>query len=1218
MTQQPIFILVAMLLVLPMRSFASDADDAASDSKPSADRPSSGAPSLSASETNSISRQAVLLLKKQCFGCHNEAKKKGGLVMTSHELLLKGSDNGPVIVPRNEAESRLAQVLVADADPHMPPKKQLSENQIALLKSWIKQGAAWDEKAAADEAPSLDPNRLGPLPPTYMPVVALALSPDGERLAATRGNTIWIYSVGQTNREVKARLEGHRDVVQSLAWSRDGKQLASGGFRRILIYDGTTYEKTRELTNLIGRVTALDFTPDGKGLVAADGIETQSGFLRLWKLPEGDAQVNWLAHGDTVLDLAVSPDGASVASASVDKLVKLWSLPEGKEIAKFEGHSGQVPTLAFKPDGSALATGSADKEIKIWDLKTKEQKITIRSHPAGVTGLAWTADGKNLFSICEDAAVRLCEESKEQPIKTFSHASDLLHAMAVSPDGKRIYGGTDDGWVYVWQSDGKLLQKFNELEPLNKSGASDVAKAESAKTTQGSVVEIGKDATDAKSDVRNEQLHNHLAATNAPLSFINDILPVLSKAGCNAGKCHAKPEGQNGFKLSVFAYDPKSDFKEVVKDARGRRVFPAFAEESLIIKKPTLAIPHEGGERFEAGSKPYQTLVSWIQQGMPYSRSNEPTLQNISVVPSERSYRKGENQLLRVKAHYSDKSERDVTELADYETNDKEIATVTEDGHVTVGKLSGEAVIIIRFMGLVEVSRIAVPPDHSLPDSLYAKLPANNFIDELAYARLKKLGLLPSDLCTDYEFIRRASLDAIGVLPSPNESRKFLEDPAADKRSKLIDWLLQQPAYADHWADKWGDLIRPNPDRVGVKSVFILDQWLRESFRENKPYDRFVREILTAQGSTHRYGPTVVFRDRREPQDITTMMSQIFLGVRLECAKCHHHPNEKWSQDDFYQFAAYFGEIKRKGTGVSPPISGDFEVIYHGSGGQVKNPVTEAVMKPKPPDGKAAVIPSGEDPRQALADWVCRPENPFFARAIVNRIWAEFMGRGFVDPVDDFRTSNPPSNEPLLDGLAKDFVAHGYDLKHLMKTIMGSRLYQLSSLPNEYNVRDTRNFSRSYRRRLPAEVLADAVAEVTGVPATYVGLPGGSSAKETWNYKIPSEFMDAFGRPNSSSDCPCERDIKPSVVQALHMMNANELQGRIAHANGRARRLATGDRSTKDIITELYMAAYSRFPSPEEISLASRAFAAEGATRQSATEDVMWALLNSAEFVFNH
>ena len=411
-----------------------------------------------------------------------------------------------------------------------------------------------------------------------------------------------------------------------------------------------------------------------------------------------------------------------------------------------------------------------------------------------------------------------------------------------------------------------------------------------------------------------------------------------------------------------------------------------------------------------------------------------------------------------------------MTALAGFVSNDKEMARVTDDGIVSIGKVSGEAVIVARYMGLVCDSRISVPADRLLPESKYAQLPVNNFIDEIAYAQFKRLGLFPSEPCADSEFLRRASLDVIGALPSPDEARAFLVDTAPDKRAKLIDRLLAHPFYADFWANKWADLLRPNSDRVGVKSVYVLDQWLREKFRANEPYDQFVRAIVLAEGNTHRDGPTVIYRDRREPADLTTMFSQLFLGVRLDCAKCHHHPNEKWSQDDFYQMAAFFGPLKQKGAGISTPISGGNETFYFGGVRMVRHPVTGELLEPKAPDGPLVKTPVTVDPRRALADWMTDPKNPFFSRAIANRIWAAFFGRGIVDPVDDFRISNPPSNPALLDALAQEVVKEKFDLKALMRTILRSHLYQLSSVPNEFNKADTRNYSRSYRRRLPAEV----------------------------------------------------------------------------------------------------------------------------------------------------
>ncbi len=705
-----------------------------------------------------------------------------------------------------------------------------------------------------------------------------------------------------------------------------------------------------------------------------------------------------------------------------------------------------------------------------------------------------------------------------------------------------------------------------------------------------------------------------------PLTFLNDVLPILGKAGCSAGACHAKSDGQNGFRLSVFSFDPKSDYQSIVRGARGRRIFPSAPAESLLLLKATQSVPHEGGERFERDSDAAKTLAEWIGSGMTYRKENEPALTGLQVFPHERRYRKGATQRLVVHARYSDGSMRDVTSLAAFASNDKQIAAVTDDGKITVDQLSGQAVVVARFMGMVGDSLVVVPSDKLLPDEKYKDLPVRNFIDELAYARFRQLGIFPSAPCSDAEFLRRASLDTLGILPTPDEARAFLSDPDPQKRIKVIDRLLQHPAYADHWAAKWADLLRPNPDRVGVKSVYILDQWLRESFRENKPYDQFVREIVLTQGNTHVYGPAVIYRDRREPAELTTIFSQLFLGVRLDCAKCHHHPNEKWSQENFYQMAAFFAPLKQKGGGISAPISGGNETFYVAAGGSLKHPVSGEVMKPQPPDGPPAVVAEKTDPRRALADWMLDPANPFFSRAIANRVWSQYFGKGIVDPVDDFRLSNPPSNPALLDALAAELARSKYELKSLMRTIMNSHLYQLASEPNDTNAADTRNFSRFYRRRMSAEMMADAICDITGVPTKYPGLPDGSRAVQAWTYKIDSRTMDAFGRPNSSSDCPCERNVKPTIAQALHLMNSDVLNGKLTSkdAASRPQRLATSSASPRDIVTELYLACYGRLPSEEELQLSTAPFTDDPATRRRAIEDVLWALVNSAEFVFNH
>jgi len=781
---------------------------------------------------------------------------------------------------------------------------------------------------------------------------------------------------------------------------------------------------------------------------------------------------------------------------------------------------------------------------------------------------------------------------------------------------------SDNLAVATVSANGKVrpLAPGNATITVKSNGKSAIVKVTVKSSVRADVVQLppAGSETAGATNAPGRQPEASGPAAAPPLSFLNDVLPILSKAGCNLGSCHAKAEGQNGFKLTIFAYDPRADYLEIVKDARGRRVFPAFPEESLLLKKASLAVPHEGGLRVERDSEEFRTLVNWIAQGMTYSHPGEATLTGIEVFPKERRYRREAKQPLLVQARYSDGSVRDVTELSEYLSNEKTLATVDDNGLVSVGKFSGEGAVVARFLGSVAVSTMLVPSDRVLPAERFAALPVHNDIDRLVYQRLQKLGHLPSALSTDAEFLRRAALDTIGTLPTADEAKAFLDDPSPDKRTKLIDRLLEHPAWADHWAVKWGDLVRGNPSRVGVKPVFLMDQWLRDAFRQNLPYDQFVRELLTAQGSTHKTGPPALFRDKRTPEEAGGFVSQVFLGVRLECAKCHHHPSEKWDQKDYYQFAAFFSGTRRKGQGISAPISGEPEYIWATSSVAMKHPVTGEDLKPRAPDGPAAVIAADHDPRAALVDWMVQPENPLFARAAVNRVWAQFFGRGVVDPVDDFRASNPPSNGPLLDWLAQDFIAHKFDLKHLMRTILRSHVYQLSSTPNETNLTDTRNYSRSYRRRLPAEVLLDAVTQVTGTSESFAGLPAGARALQTWNHKLGSDFMDAFGRPNSSAECPCDRDAKPSMVQALHMMNSTALNTKITASEGRARLLATSKASEEHIANDLYLSAYNRRPTSEELGLALKAFTVKGATRQSATEDILWALLNSAEFVFNH
>jgi len=709
-----------------------------------------------------------------------------------------------------------------------------------------------------------------------------------------------------------------------------------------------------------------------------------------------------------------------------------------------------------------------------------------------------------------------------------------------------------------------------------------------------------------------------LPSSEAPasLSFELDVMPVLTAAGCNAGACHGKARGQNGFQLSLLGYDADFDYAAIALEARGRRVFPAAPEKSLLLQKASMGVSHGGGRRLDPAGPQYDMIRRWIAIGMPRSTAADPTLVGITLAPPERLLESGQEQPLTVTAKYSDGSTRDVTNVTAFQSNEPAVVAVDDAGLVRAGQLAGEATIMARYMNNIATWNTAIPLAGEVDRAIYVALPRVNVIDDLVWQKLEQLRVTPSVACDDATYLRRAHLDIIGRLPTADEVRAFLADGSADKRARLVDALLERPEYADHWANKWADLLRPNPYRVGIKATLSLDGWLRDAFRRNMPYDQMVRELVTAQGSTWRNGAVTVFRDRREPEEIVTMVSQLFLGVRLDCAKCHHHPFEVWGQDDFYGLAAYFSRLGRKGTGLSPPISGGEEIVFTAPSGKVNHPLTGQPVPPKPLFGETREASPEEDPREVLFDWMVADEQGYFAEVAANRIWAQFMGRGLVDPVDDLRATNPPSNAPLLEALAQVLRDANFDQKELMRTIANSWTYQLDSLPSERNASDTRNYSRYYRQRLRAETLLDAVCDVTGVPESYGGMPAGSRSVEIWTHRVDSLFLDAFGRPDANQDPPCERTADSTVVQTLHLMNAPRMHEKVTSDAGRAAKLAASDLPSEQIVEELYLAIYARMPSDEERALMLPLFGDTSESRRRATEDLMWALLNTPEFLF--
>jgi hypothetical protein len=697
-----------------------------------------------------------------------------------------------------------------------------------------------------------------------------------------------------------------------------------------------------------------------------------------------------------------------------------------------------------------------------------------------------------------------------------------------------------------------------------------------------------------------------------PLHFANDIEPLLSRHGCNSGGCHGRALGQNNFKLSLFGFDAAFDYNALVKEARGRRVMPASPDNSLLLAKASGQVPHGGGKRIAPDSEDYQILRRWIVQGTPVGDDKAPTLQKLSVLPDYRVLERNAQQQLAVHAHYSDGSVRDVTRQAQYQSNEVPVAAVDGDGLVRTFELSGEAAVMARYMGQVAVFRALVPIGN--PIAKYPDFPAANYIDTLALARWKKLGIAPSPLCSDGEFIRRVSLDLCGRLPTPDEVRAFLADKSADKRAKLIDRLLEDRDYAAYFALRWGSILRNASLAGSEQAAYAFHEWLRDMIARNRPYDEFVRGIVAAAGEWPD-APAINWywqmRDDQLHQPVADT-AQVFLGLRLQCAKCHHHPYERWAQEDYFGLAGFFVRLGRKSLGEPPP----YYPSRTRTNGEI-NPRTGKPVEPKLLDGPELKIPPEEDPRQRLVDWMAKPDNPFFARALVNRLWGHLMGRGLVDPVDDMRETNPPSNPELLDALAKDFIAHKFDVKQMLRTICNSRTYQLSAEPTEHNRHDRQNHARFYARRLIAEVLHDAADQVCGTRTQFPKMSKQSRAVDLPHEGFGSYFLDVFDRPPRSSACECARSGGASLSQVLHLAISGEMERKIGAGNGRIAKLMERKAAPEQAVEELYLAAFSRVPTEAERQQALEYLRRQADSRKG-LEDLAWALLNSREFLFNH
>ena len=722
-------------------------------------------------------------------------------------------------------------------------------------------------------------------------------------------------------------------------------------------------------------------------------------------------------------------------------------------------------------------------------------------------------------------------------------------------------------------------------------------------------VEAGGTSVDLPIMVKN-------AARPKPVSFVREVMPALSRIGCNAGTCHGSAKGKKGFKLSLRGYDLAWDYEQFVDDLAGRRFNRAAPDQSLMLLKPTMGVPHEGGRVLEPESPRYELIRTWIAEGVNSDVASTPRAASIEVYPKSTNLdREGRLQQLLVIAKYPDGTDRDVTEDAIFSSSVPDVATVSPAGVVTSVR-RGEASILVRYEGAFAVDNVLVMGDRT--GFAWAPQPELNEIDRLVDAKLQKIKVNAAPLCTDAEFLRRVSFDLTGLPPTPERVRSFLADgtDSRTKRERVVDELIGSPAFVSHWTHKWADLLEVNRKFLGDKATWAFLRWIERAVWTNMPYDQMVRSVVVAEGSSFDNPPVNYYRTSREPSVALENATQLFLGVRFSCNKCHDHPFEKWTQGQYYGMAAFWAQV-----GMKPGALSDEQVVFDRNQGEVTHPRDGRVMTPTFPyqftraSGSKAKADSSR--REQLADWLTAPENPFFARSIVNRVWSYFLGRGIIDPVDDIRSSNPASNPELLDMLERDFLAHSFDLRHLMRTIARSRTYQASIATTKWNVDDLANFSHATPRRLTAEELLDAIDVATGREPRFAGVPAGFRAEQLPDSQVAGGgFLDLFGRPPRESPCECERSSEVSLGQALNLVNGPTIAEALIDPAGRVATFLKSKPDDAKIVEEMYLAALSRRPNPVEIEK-GKAYLAASTSKAEGAQDLLWALMNSPSFLFN-
>lgn len=712
-------------------------------------------------------------------------------------------------------------------------------------------------------------------------------------------------------------------------------------------------------------------------------------------------------------------------------------------------------------------------------------------------------------------------------------------------------------------------------------------------------------------------------------SFRNHVMPVVSKAGCNMGACHGAVAGKGGLRLSLRGYDPERDYQRITREVRGRRVELGDPGRSLFLTKGTTAVKHTGGRRIEPGSRDYRIIAEWIAAGAEAPEMGDARIESLEIFPPLSSLERGDRQRLIVRARYSDGREEDVTQWAKFSSANEAVALVSEAGVAEVIG-NGEGAVTAWFSSRIVMARLSVPWPNEIPEEVFTDAPRRHFIDDRVLDQLQRLNLKPSPRADDSDFLRRAYLDTIGVLPTVGEARAFFADEDPKKRDKLIDALLEREEFVDYWAYRVSDMMLVSGRKLRPDAVKAYYEWVRRSIAENKPWDQFAREVVTARGNSVEEGATNFYAVHQDPETMAENVSQTFLSLSLNCAKCHDHPLEKWTNDQYYAFANLFSRVRAKGWGGDARSGDGVRTIYVEPRGDLIQPRTGKPQPPAPLDAEPLAEHDTGDRREVLAEWLTDPGNDLFSRSLVNKVWANYFGIGLVDPVDDLRASNPASNEPLLADLSEYFVEQGFDLRELMRVILKSETYQRSSVPLYENEEDDRFFSRQYPRRLIAEVIHDAVAGITGVPSQFTNIkisdgskqktefyPEGTRALQLFDASVDSYFLDTFGRNEREISCECERSNQPSLVQVLHVSNGQTVNEKLASEKSIVTELMKQDDAT--VVEEAWLSCLSRLPTEEErdgfLDILSETQESE---RRAAIEDLFWSLMSSREFLFQH